>query len=180
MLGKAVLKELIKDDLIWAVGAALFLLCYLALHMKSFALAVYTILLIVFSFSLTQTIYYFILGIHYYQALHLMTVFLVLGIAADDIFVFHDAWMQAASKYSHESIDKRMSYTLRRAYRQMLSTSSTTSVAFISNYFSSLLPVATFGIYAAIIIMINFLFAITLFPAAEMALYNWRTRNQAS
>ena len=53
MLGKAVLKELIKDDLKWGIGAALFLLFYLALHLKSFFLAVYTIMLIGFSFALT-------------------------------------------------------------------------------------------------------------------------------
>ena len=69
-----------------------------------------------------------------------------------------------------------MSFTIKRAYRQMLMTSSTTSVAFISNYFSQLLPVATFGIYAAIIVMINLVFAITLLPAAEMQLYYWETK----
>jgi len=43
MLGKAVLKELIKTDLIWAVGAAIFLFLYFALHMKSFYLAFFAI-----------------------------------------------------------------------------------------------------------------------------------------
>jgi hypothetical protein len=43
MLGKAVLKELIKTDLIWAAGAAIFLFLYFALHMKSFYLAFFAI-----------------------------------------------------------------------------------------------------------------------------------------
>ena len=53
----------------------------------------------------------------------------------------------------------------------MFVTSCTTSVAFIANYFSQLLPVCTFGIYAAIIVQANFLLAITYFPAIEMIKY---------
>lgn len=53
----------------------------------------------------------------------------------------------------------------------MFITSCTTSVAFIANYFSQLLPVCTFGIYAAIIVQTNFLLSITFFPAVEMIKY---------
>jgi protein dispatched 1 len=93
MLGKAVLKELVKSDIIWAVGAGTFVYLYLSLHMSSFILAFFSLLLIVFSFGITQAVYVWVLGIDYFQALHLMAMFLVLGIAADDIFVFHDAWI---------------------------------------------------------------------------------------
>lgn len=65
-----------------------------------------------------------------------------------------------------------MAYTIRRAYRQMFITSCTTSVAFMANFFSSLLPICTFGIYAAIIVQANFFLAITFFPAVEMYKYN--------
>ena len=171
MLGKAVLKELVKGDIVWAAGAGFFVFLYLSFHMRSFFLASFSILLIIFSFAITQSIYIWILGIQYFQTLHFMAVFLVLGIAADDIFVFHDAWIQSAPMFKGQDYE-RMAYTLRRAYRQMLITSCTTSVAFLANFFSSLIPICTFGIYAAIIVQANFLLAITYFPAAEMLAYN--------
>ena len=39
MMGKAVLKELIKGDIIWAIGSVCFLYFYFIFHMKSFILA---------------------------------------------------------------------------------------------------------------------------------------------
>ena len=53
MLGKAVLKELIKDDIIWAVGAGVFVALYLSFHMRSFFLAFFAIVIIIFSFAIT-------------------------------------------------------------------------------------------------------------------------------
>jgi predicted NAD-dependent protein-ADP-ribosyltransferase YbiA (DUF1768 family) len=39
MMGKAVLKELIKGDIIWAIGSVCFLYFFFIFHMKSFILA---------------------------------------------------------------------------------------------------------------------------------------------
>ena len=60
----------------------------------------------------------------------------------------------------------RMSYTWKRTVRAIAVTSSTTSVAFIANAFSPLMPMKAFGIYAAVIIPTNFLFVVMIFPAA--------------
>lgn len=98
MLGKAVLKELVKSDIIWAVGAGAFLLLFLWFHLSSLLIASISIAQIIFSFGVTQVIYAWVLGIRYFQVLHCMTVFLVLGIAADDIFVFYDTWVLCRKK----------------------------------------------------------------------------------
>lgn len=67
-----------------------------------------------------------------------MTLFIVLGVAADDIFVFFDAWKQSATKKPLENdLVKRMSFTFHRASRSMLVTSSTTAMAFLANAFST-------------------------------------------
>lgn len=102
MLGKAALRSMIKEDTVWAVGACLFVFFYMAFHMQSFFLAVFAVSIIIFSFAVTQTIYVWGMGINYFQVLHFMCVFLVLGIAADDVFVFHDAWIQSKTKFSKE------------------------------------------------------------------------------
>ena len=58
----------------------------------------------------------------------------------------------------------RMSYAWKRAARAMAVTSSTTSVAFLANAFSPIMPIKAFGIYAAIIIPANFLLVVFIFP----------------
>lgn len=60
----------------------------------------------------------------------------------------------------------RMSYAWKRAVRAIAVTSSTTAVAFLANAFSPLMPIKSFGIYAAIIIPSNYLLVIMLFPSA--------------
>ena len=68
-----------------------------------------------------------------------MIIYIVLGIAADDIFVFFDAWKQS-EHVDPEILDtkeKRLAYSWRRAVKAMAVTSSTTAVAFFANAFSS-------------------------------------------
>jgi hypothetical protein len=50
------------------------------------------VLLIGFSFSFSAIFYQGIFRITYMSTLHNLVIFIVLGIAADDIFVFIDAW----------------------------------------------------------------------------------------
>ena len=60
--------------------------------------------------------------------------------------------------------EKRLAYSFRRAGRATFITSSTTSVAFLANVFSPIMPIASFGIYAAIIIAANYFIIIMIFP----------------
>jgi hypothetical protein len=55
-------------------------------------LAFVGISIIVFSFPMTSCIVNGIFGVTYFGFLHILVVFIVLGIAADDIFVFIDGW----------------------------------------------------------------------------------------
>jgi predicted RND superfamily exporter protein len=59
-----------------------------------------------------------------------------------------------------------MAYTWRRASRAMAVTSSTTCVAFMANYFSSLMPIKAFGIFAGVIVPVNYFLVVMMFPSA--------------
>ena len=59
-----------------------------------------------------------------------------------------------------------MAYAWRRAVRAMAVTSSTTAVAFFANAFSPLLNIAAFGLFAGIIIPINYFLVVIIFPPA--------------
>ena len=55
-------------------------------------MATASILMIMASFPVTSLITEGIFKITYYQYLHAMLIFIVLGIASDNVFVFVDAW----------------------------------------------------------------------------------------
>ena len=95
-----------------------------------------------------------------------MSIFLVLGIAADDVFVFNDAWKQSGYIAEFEGNEmKRMCFTFRRAFHAMFITSFTTSIAFIATGLSKIMPISTFGFFSSIIIPINFILTVTFYPA---------------
>jgi predicted RND superfamily exporter protein len=58
----------------------------------------------------------------------------------------------------------RLAYSFRRASRATATTSSTTSAAFLANVFSPIMPIASFGIYAAVIIIVNYGLVILVLP----------------
>ena len=101
--------------------------------------------------------------------LNQLTIFIVLGIAADDIFVFCDAWRQselipeiANNEY------RRLTYSFKRAFRAITVTSSTTAVAFLANAASEIRPIRSFGIFAAIIIPVNFFIIVMVMPSIQI------------
>jgi predicted RND superfamily exporter protein len=87
---------------------------------------------------------------------------LVCGIAADDIFVFVDAWNQ--SEFIAPEImnnhKRRMAYSFRRGVRAMTVTSVTTAAAFYANLFSPIMPIRAFGVFAGTLVPMNFILVI--------------------
>ena len=137
--------------------------------MKSKFLSVVGTSLILFSFPVTVCLTEGIGQVTYVGLLHVAAVYMVLGIAADDIFVFIDAWKRSA--FLHPEVfqgqkEKRMAYAFRSSARAMAITSSTTSVAFFANIFSPLLPIRSFGVFSGVIIPVNFVLVIMFMPAA--------------
>lgn len=79
-----------------------FVFCYLVYHLNSFFLAFVSTTLIIFSFPLSLLITEGIFKATFYGDIQNGLVFMVMGIAADDLFVFIDAWRQS------ESVDKEI------------------------------------------------------------------------
>lgn len=156
-----------QNDTSYAAFSVMFVLFYFVVHLRSFFLAFIGVLLIGLSFGLTAILCIGAFRVTYYSNLHMLVIFIVLGIAADNIFVLIDAWRQSACIKEYKgSLHMRMSYAWKRAVRAIAVTSSTTAVAFLANAFSPLMPIKSFGIYAAIIIPSNYLLVIMIFPSA--------------
>lgn len=132
-----------------------------------------------------------IVGIDYFNSVHVIAIFLLLGVGADNIFVFVDAWKQSEQLWTNyrgirtkeealtlnvygtndeelEVLIARLSYTYSRSSGAIFNTSSTTAAAFFATASSPIVPVAAFGIYAAIAIIVNFIWLLVLQPTLVM------------
>lgn len=152
-------------DGLCACFSAVFVFFWFIIHMRSLVLACYAILIILLSFHVTQLLYIEVFSIKYYSTLHLILTFIILGRAADNFFVMFDAWEQSGQIMVFEgNFRKRMAYAWRRACKTLLTTTITTTLAFLSTSITNMIPIRSFGLYAAILIPINFFFVIFMFP----------------
>ena len=80
------------NDVYWALLSLSLVFIILLAQLKSCCLSCCGIFIIASSFSVTVCITNGILGVTYFGFLQTLLIFINIGIAADDIFVFLDAW----------------------------------------------------------------------------------------
>lgn len=149
--------------LIALVFLALFLIMFY--HTSSFIISLLTFYEILMAFGFAFTLYNAVLWIPFFPFLNLVSVFLVVGIGADDVFVYFDAWKQSFELLPEDcSIAQRTSWVLRRAGSAMLVTSITTAASFFANAISPITAIKTFGIYSGLVIVCDFVFMTTFLP----------------
>ncbi|KAA8497986.1 Protein dispatched-like 3 [Porphyridium purpureum] len=157
--------EMANKAFFWAVGSIVAVLFFVWFHTASLYLAIMTMLQIVLAFPLTYFIYYFIFRVSYFSSMHMLSIFLILGIGADDVFVFIDAFHQSRVELGKDAIiEDRLDWAWRRAAKAMLTTSCTTAAAFFITALSSIMPISTFGIWAGALIIIQYIWCILMFP----------------
>ncbi|XP_063427252.1 protein dispatched homolog 1-like [Mytilus trossulus] len=146
-----------------AIGSFLFIYIFMWFQTKSFWITFFGILSIFTSFLLTNLIYRFVLQYKYFGFFHIISVFIILGIGADDIFIFYDTWI--LSKHTrYPSKAHRLADCYLKAAKTTFVTSLTTMAAFLVSAPSPLMPVASFGIFTGMLVGVNFLFDLTCFP----------------
>ena len=122
-------------------------------------------------------IYRVLFDFRYIGIFHVLSVFIILGIGADDVFVFSDTW-RASKDRVYPNLLSRFSDVYSHAAGAMFITSFTTMVAFISNVFSPLLGVSSFGMFSALLVFVNYCSVIIFFPTVvithELYWKNWK------
>jgi hypothetical protein len=97
LLSLDIFYAMILNDVLFALFSVGFVFFYFILHMKSKFLSFIGTTIILFSFPITVCITEGIGGVTYVGSLQVIAIYMVLGIAADDIFVFIDAWKRSAN-----------------------------------------------------------------------------------
>jgi hypothetical protein len=137
----------------------------MCIHSKSFFLGGFGMLQVLCSLPIALFLYRTVAGITFITQMHILSIYLVLGIGADDLFVFYDAWIQSEFEPAHNAnMVERMDYTYKRAAGAMLTTSFTTCVAFIATAVSPLMPLSAFGIFASCAVFLNYVLVMLVFP----------------
>ncbi|XP_071080944.1 protein dispatched homolog 1-like [Haliotis cracherodii] len=159
-------------DMMLAIGSMLFIGAFMCYHTRSLwitSLAIYSILS---SFMGTNLIYRIVLDYRYFGFFHILAIFIILGIGADDLFVFYDAW-RATSFNTYPSLAHRLSDAYRNSALSMLITSLTTMFAFIASAVSPLLATKSFGVFSGILVLINYISVITFFPTVVVVYHRY-------
>lgn len=117
------------------------------------------------SIPISLCLYNYVFQIDYFSSVHFSVVLIIIGIGADDEFVWHDYWENSfcIPALKNRPI-LRLSYVFRQATKAMLVTSTTSAFAFLACTLSDIMPIQSFGYFAATVVPICFLLTVLVQP----------------
>ncbi|KAH8058615.1 hypothetical protein JL722_5836 [Aureococcus anophagefferens] len=160
-------------DSVYMLFTILFVTFWVRIHTGSCAYTAACMAQILMSVPITAFVYRFVFRFEYFAFLHLCSIFFVLGIGADDNFVLLDAWKQSfvdvpEVESPDETTLRRLLYSFSRTMEAVFNTSLTTAVAFLCLGLSPLMPVRTFGVFAAMVVIMNYIMVLTMIPTCML------------
>ncbi|KAJ6245350.1 sterol-sensing domain [Anaeramoeba flamelloides] len=161
------LYSMLVHDYLWLLFSFLFVFLYLWLMTKSGFLASFGMFHIILTIPLAFLIYNKLFDVHFMSTINIAGLYIIFAIGADDIFIFLNFWKHSrlAGKKHVESLFRRMLWAYPKAAKATLITSFTIAWSFILTAFSPIAEISVFGIFAASLVISNYIFVITLFPA---------------
>ena len=162
--------EIILQSLL-IITAIVLVVVFIWIYSSSFFIGLMTFFTIIFALVISYFVYGRIFDMDFFPFLNMVTLIFIVGIGADDAFVYTGIWEEAKHVYVIDDNENHTQYlvkwtihSLRHAVLAMLVTSLTTAAAFYANISSSITSVKCFGLYAGTSIIVNYLLMITLFP----------------
>ena len=162
------IKSLVVRDISLVFGSIAFIVLFLLFQTGSIWVTGWGVFSIISGFLGANLIYRIVLDFVYFGIFHVLAIFILLCIAADDIFVFYDTWKFSAH-HRYPSVAHRLSDCYRKAGGAMLYTSLTTAIAFAVSASSPLLAISTFGLFSALLILVNYISIIVFFPTVVVS-----------
>ena len=185
---------IVMRDLLTVLLSIALVLAYMVWHTRSLFLTLCSLLMMAASFPPVLLAYRLWFG-RTMSLMNVVSVWLILGIGTDDVFIFVDTWSLYAKRQQQQqetaksgqlappattaglgterpsvtAIAARLRWTHRKAASAMLVTSLTTAAGFFSTSVSLLLPIRQFGFFLGAVVCSNYLLVITFFPAAVIA-----------
>lgn len=111
--------------------------------------------------------YRYIFDFKYFGVFHVLSIFIILGIGVDDIFIYYDTWVATEDRL-YPSLEHRLADVFYHAATSMLITSLSTSISFFTNAMSPLLAISSFGLFSGLLVSVNFLAVMAHFPSVVL------------
>lgn len=160
-------------DTIWFSIAMGVILVLMWTYTASLFITAMTMVSILLSLLISYFLYTMVFSIKFYPFMNLLTIVILVGIGADDVFIYCKVWTLAKLEKNVGTLEKIISDTLRHASLSMFVSSLTTAAAFFANYVSRITALQCFAIYAGTTIIINFVLMVTWIPATIVAFEKW-------
>ena len=156
--------EILAGDLSCVAGSAAFIFVVLTVHTRSLFLGITGLVQVLFSFPVCFFVYRVIFQIKLFGALQVISLFIVLGIGADDVFILTDALAQSrvVSHVKHSKL-LRLAFASSRAIETMFTTSITSAFAFGATIISVVPAIRYFGVFTCCLVIVNFVLCCTFY-----------------
>mmetsp|Transcript_25610 Transcript_25610/g.70502 ORF Transcript_25610/g.70502 Transcript_25610/m.70502 type:complete len:1784 (-) Transcript_25610:395-5746(-) len=184
--------DALLHDTLWAIGS----LCFVALMILAKVQSIFVVFLSMLGMVLAFTVSYYWLSMHFFvkdiTLIWVAGLFVMLGIAADDIFLMVDSFDHTKNEFeeiidngitdvksgdSHpddqekahakiEVLEERMKVAYSKAGSMMLVSSVTTAICFFSNGFGVLTVIQEFGVFMGMVVLTNYIHVMTILPSA--------------
>ena len=165
--------EKLLSEVIFPALAMIIVFLIMWFFMGSFILTLCGLMCVIYATALSYFLYTRVFRLDFFPFLNITTLVFLVGIGADDAFVYYDIWRQTRAAYPNANIMQLTLNTLRYAAVSMLVTSLTTASAFYAGVSSTITPIKLFGIFAGTSILTNYLLMITYFPAVVALHEKW-------
>ena len=161
--------ELISNkDLRFAILSFIGVGMYMAYHTRSVLISLTSMSMTVCSIFVAFFLFRVVCQIVFFQFINFLIIFVVLGIGADDVFVFMDAFHQSLDELQSAgepaTLPHRIRHTMKRALHAIFVTSLTTAGAFCATALSPLVPLRSFGVFSAMVILCVFTLNALILP----------------
>eukprot|EP00928_Gymnodinium_smaydae_P023610 TRINITY_DN19419_c0_g6_i1.p1 TRINITY_DN19419_c0_g6~~TRINITY_DN19419_c0_g6_i1.p1 ORF type:complete len:1724 (-),score=278.13 TRINITY_DN19419_c0_g6_i1:77-5248(-) len=158
--GVQVMDALAKDARL-AIGSALFVFLYVVFHTRSILLSVTGLIIIFLSIPCSYLVFRLISGSPELNVASFLSLFLVVGLGSDMLFVYVDFWRD--SKLRRHTILNRVMWTYLYAGKASLATAFTTALSFFANMVSVLKALREFGVFMGLCVMFVWLLVSLIF-----------------
>lgn len=162
--------EIIIQSL-FIIAAIVLIILFIWFYSGSIFVGIMTLACIIIAMAISYFVYGRVFDMNFFPFLNMVTLIFIVGIGADDAFVYTGIWGEAQKIYPltrypfEECLIKWTTHSIRHALLAMLVTSLTTASAFYANVSSVVTSVKCFGLFSGTAIIVNYLLMVTFFPA---------------
>lgn len=143
----------LNGDILLAVGSMAFVLVYIITHTGSPFLGCMSMIIVIVSVPLSYVVFAMLAGTTTMTVASFLSLFLVVGLGSDTIFVYTDFWRESERMF-HDDTAKRLVFTWKSAGKASLATSVTTAISFFANLASVLKALREFGFFMGLCVVI--------------------------